>query len=186
MERLAEEWRAVVGWEGFYEVSSWGRVRNLDRRVPSKNGGFRTVRGGLRTLGIDRGGYARAALQVGDRANKMLIHRLVALAFIPNPDNLPQVNHIDGNKLNASVDNLEWCTSKHNVQHSWSTGLSKVNENPRRGEHLHSAKLTEEQVRSIRKERADGAQIVPLGAKYGVNNSTISSICSRKKWKHVI
>ena len=105
-----EEWRAIEGYP-FYEVSNEGRVRSLrfNRVLILK----------LRTLPT---GYVYAPLA----GKKATVHRLVAKAFIPNPNNYPTVNHIDGNKSNNCVENLEWCTQQYNNQHSLDTGLRKL------------------------------------------------------------
>lgn len=110
---MIEEWRPVVGYEGLYEVSSYGRVRSLDK-YDSMN---RFLRGRILRLFTDGLGYLRAQLYSNSKRKSFLVHRLVAEAFIPNPDNLPQVNHIDENPSNDNVDNLEWCDGKYNVNY---------------------------------------------------------------------
>lgn len=110
---MIEEWRPVIGYEGLYEVSSYGRVRSLDK-YDSMN---RFLRGRILRLFTDGLGYLRAQLYSNSKRKSFLVHRLVAQAFIPNPDNLPQVNHRDENPSNDNVDNLEWCDGKYNVNY---------------------------------------------------------------------
>ena len=110
---MIEEWRPVVGYEGLYEVSSYGRVKSLDK-YDSMN---RFLRGRILRLFTDGLGYLRAQLYSNSKRKSFLVHRLVAQAFIPNPDNLPQVNHRDENPSNDNVDNLEWCDGKYNVNY---------------------------------------------------------------------
>ena len=110
---MIEEWRPVVGYEGLYEVSNTGQVRSLDK-YDSMN---RFLRGRILRLFTDELGYLRAQLYSNSKRKSFLVHRLVAQAFIPNPDNLPQVNHRDENPSNDNVDNLEWCDGKYNVNY---------------------------------------------------------------------
>ena len=107
---MEEEWRDVVGYEGLYQVSNFGRVKSLPR-----NGTVNMVR--ILRPNIKKTGYINYALQKNNALKTFLAHRLVAQAFMPNPDNLPQVNHIDGDKTNNRVDNLEWCTQLENIRH---------------------------------------------------------------------
>ena len=114
------------------------------------------------------------------------VHRLVAECFIPNPNNLPQVNHIDGDKLNNCVFNLEWCTPKDNLKHARESGLNNSKPTPNgRGEKNSRSKLTEALVLEIRQKASDGFTHKQLGVEYGVAESTISGIVSRIRWTHI-
>ena len=101
---MMEEWKAIPGYEGLYEVSNMGNVRNVRRNT-------------LLRLSKDCYGYIQVSLYKNGRRTGLRVHRLVAEAFIPNPDNLPQVNHKDEDKSNNRVDNLEWCDSKYNLNY---------------------------------------------------------------------
>lgn len=100
---MKEEWRDIEGYEGLYMVSNFGRVVSFQGCNPR-----------IMKLGMTRKGYQHVGLQKDGQHKTCVIHRLVAKAFIPNPYNLPQVNHKDEVKTNNSVDNLEWCTAKYN------------------------------------------------------------------------
>ena len=109
------------------------------------------------------------------------IHKLVAKAFIPNPENKPQVNHIDGNKLNNNVENLEWCTNQENVIHAYKTGLAKA----RKGADNPNSKLTKEDAKWIREHYKPNDEVFgarPLSRKFGVAHSQIVRIAQKKKY----
>mgnify|MGYP003393297145 CR=1 FL=1 len=116
-----EIWKHIPEWEGIYQASSLGRIKSLDKIVKSKTG-KRTVKGRILKLVMrSRDTYRCVSLSDNNCSNLFSVHRLIALSFIPNPNNLPQVNHKDRNKENNSVDNLEWCTASENTIHA--TGI---------------------------------------------------------------
>ena len=112
-----EYWKPVVGYEGLYEVSNKGHIRNSKMKLLSQN-----------TNNSRK--YHRVWLCRNYEKNSFHVHRLVALAFIPNFQNKPQVNHIDGNKNNNCVENLEWCTNSENINHAYHSDLKLKSERP--------------------------------------------------------
>lgn len=134
-----EIWKPVVGYEGLYEVSSEGRVKSVFRTVPSKKGGSRTVPEKIKSF-AEVNGYFVCPLYRNNKERRFMVHRLVAEAFIPNPEQKAEVNHIDGDKHNNRVSNLEWVTRLENVHHAIETGLAVQydrhgNRNPMYGKH---------------------------------------------------
>lgn len=115
-----ELWRDVVGYEGYYQVSNLGRVRSVDRWVDVTEKGTtyrRFYPGRILAQGKHRGGYVFANLSVNQKRKERTIHRMVAEAFLSNPNNCGFVNHKDGDKKNNCVENLEWCTEQENMRH---------------------------------------------------------------------
>jgi len=124
-------WKDVVGYEGLYEVSNTGLVRSVDRFIICKNGVKKPVKGKLLAMLYNiptkRHPMSRTGVELwkDNKRKRRSIARLVAIAFIENPENKPQVNHIDGNPLNDSVENLEWVTNAENTKHAYDLGLHK-------------------------------------------------------------
>lgn len=110
-----EVWKDVSGFEGYYQVSNLGRVRSLDRKVWSEKRGIFHFQKGRVLKPVNIHGYWRVLLSKDGKPAKAIVHRLVAGAFLPNPENLEYVNHKDENKSNNRLENLEWCTPKYNV-----------------------------------------------------------------------
>lgn len=131
---------------------------------------------------INSSGYrqVRCYLPPPKKVCDPLVHRLVAFKFIPNPDNLPLINHKDGDKLNNVADNLEWCNHSENLKHAYSSGLTD-----KRGVKHPSARLSEEDVYAIRKRRDSGESCRSVADDFGIDKTTVSKIGTRYIWKHL-
>ena len=114
-----ERWLPVVGYEGFYIVSSLGRVRLLERSGFRKNGRFFYVHSKIKKPYLTKFGYYRLRMEKNKHSKHIFVHRLVAEAFIPNPENKPEINHKNGIRTDNRVKNLEWCTQSENNLHSY-------------------------------------------------------------------
>lgn len=122
---LKEIWKDIPGYEGYYQASTFGRIRSLDRdRVDTLGRKFR-VKGTIRKPATSKDGYLELDLNCDGHVKYFRVRRLVAITFIPNPENKPEVNHKDGNKKNNSALNLEWVTSLENIHHAIETGLKR-------------------------------------------------------------
>lgn len=174
-------YKAIEDFERLYEINSAGIIQSLDRVVIDKRWGTKKLKGGIKKSIKNKYGYLRVNLHKGGKPHFFNVHRLVALAFIPNPDNKPMVNHKDGNKINNDVSNLEWCTALENSKHATATGLHNV-----RGENNVTSKLTEKQVYEIRQLLSQKVPQIKLAEKYGVKQAHISSIKLYKTWNNTI
>jgi len=172
-----EEWIDVLGWEGFYQVSNLARVRSLKRTIANSSGAYRTYGGAIRKQ-VNRQGYLSVGMWRDNKLTGVSIHRLVAIAFIPNPDNKPEINHINGIKTDNRPENLEWTTRSENVQHAFDTGL-KIGP---RGEKQGMSKLTEAQVLEIRASPDSQRSIAKA---YNVSQMAVSKIKRNITWSHL-
>lgn len=119
-----ETWKDISGYEGFYQVSNLGRIKSLERYV-QKNGFKTKKKSKIKSCYVTNMGYLRVELSKNKNNRKFLVHRLVAETFIPNNNTELQVNHIDGNKQNNNINNLEWITPTENNLHAIRLGLKK-------------------------------------------------------------
>jgi hypothetical protein len=125
---VAEEWHPIAGYEGHYEVSSYGRVRSIARVVPHKLKGKKTIPECILQQKVTSGtGYLTVNLQKGGTAKRFYVHRLVAAAFHGEPNEGQMVNHKDHNRQNNQPSNLEWCTHSENMRHALSNPLHRNN-----------------------------------------------------------
>lgn len=144
-----EAWKSVVGYEGVYEVSSLGNVRRCGRNV----GGRAEYR--PRRIVVSKAGYCVVHLSQNGRKEMQKVHRLVAEAFLPNPDGKPCINHKDASKRNNAVENLEWCTHLENNVHAIRNGLRGFRSDRRYGEKSYHCKLSEADVAEIKRIRGE-------------------------------
>lgn len=177
-----EEWRDVPNWEGYYQVSSAGRVRSVDRVIECvvSNGSaskFGVIRrfGKLRKLYTDAEGYLRVKFCRDAIVVRPKVHRLVAAAFLPPPPSKShQIAHWDGDRANARLDNLRWATPKENTNDKFRHGTVL------QGNDVGTAKLSHSDVAKIRSSKD---KLGEIAKKYGVSRSQISRIRRRERWQ---
>ncbi len=195
---MEEEWRPIKGYEGLYEVSNMGRVRSLDRVVKDRWGNNRIREGKIMSLNKKKHGYFHVNLYDKNSIRKTYaVHRLVAMTFIPNPNNLPQINHKDENPGNNSVGNLEWCDSKYNNNYGGHyERVAKSVSGERNG--MYGKTHSEETRRKLSKRvyciELDKTfnSITEAGDELNIDYSGISKVCKGKSktcgkyhWKYV-
>lgn len=158
-----------------FEISNSGLLKNVST-------------GNILKLTISKTGYYSVCISLGSRNNRKLIkiHKAIAETFIPNPHNYPCINHKDGNKLNNSINNLEWCTNRHNIIHAYQNNL--IDTTKISGENHKKSKLTNEIVNFIRdnykpRDKEFGSRA--LARKFNINHEVIRRIFARKMWKHI-
>lgn len=173
----SEIWKDIPNYEGIYQISNKGRVKSI-----LKNGVGRKKRDYILSNCLRADGkmeYPSVRLCINGKPKKNYIHRLMASAFIPNPENKPIINHKDGNKSNNSLDNLEWCDYSHNINHAYQNNLRAV------GESHHKAKFTNKDVLQIRADFANGINRKEIMNKFNLSQNQYARIVYKRTWKHI-
>lgn len=168
---MPDRWKQVDGFDGRYYVSTSGQV-------------YSKISDRLMTQQVNKCGYRYVHLRGGGVSKNVNVHRLVAKAFVDNADDKPCVNHIDGNKENNVVSNLEWCTHSENVNHAIDHDLLKVC-----GEYHHKHKLTSDDVLYIRqhyKSHSKEFGAIPLANRFGVDINTIINVVKGHTWNRAV
>jgi len=182
MDNTKEQWKPVVGYEKFYECSNLGRFRSLPKVVGGRWGECRYKGKIIKTMKSKVTGYGLICLVKEDRQKTTLrAHRLIAETFIPNPGGRPYVNHIDLDKMNNSVENLEWVTPKENIEHA----RASREWNTLRGEAAPNSKMKEHEVLQVRKLFSNGMRKYKIAQHFGVSKNIVADIIFRKTWKHL-
>lgn len=167
----AERWRPIWGYLGYYEVSDHGRVRSLDRRIPC---GRWLVGQMMKTVPMK--GYRVVTLCALGIHRQFKVHRLMGIAFLPNPKNLPDINHKDGKKSRNLLSNIEWSTKGDNTRHSRRVLKCCCAEKNGR------SKLTKHKVAAIRRAQRKGQSYDRLAKKFHVGKSQICRIVHAVHW----
>lgn len=168
-----EIWKDLPGNEGTYQISNLGRVKTLDRVIKCGKNIKKHIPEKVMAI-RSHAGYKTVTIRIDSKTKVCSIHRLVAKTFLPNPNNYKCVNHIDGNKENNAVNNLEWCNYSHNMKHAYRNGLRVA-----KGR----AKLSKSQVLEIRELcTSSGYTITKIADIFGVSKATISKIKNYKSW----
>lgn len=174
-----EVWKDIDGYEGDYQISTYGRVRS----IKTKTYIYQDENHMLKPRYNSNGGYAKVALYKDNKRKQMFIHRLVALAFIPIIKDKTLINHKNGIKDDNRVENLEWCDNSENINHAINNGLKPSSKGSQHG----MSKLNEEQVLKMRQEHESGIHYSILAKKYKVSRSTTYAILvSKKLWRHLL
>lgn len=168
---MQEEWKPIEGYEGLYEISNFGRVKSLNY--------LRNYREKILINMRTNKGYLYVTLYKYKIQKHFQSHRLVALAFIPNPENKRCVNHIDNIRDNNITSNLEWVTHKENMEHAAKQGRMNC------GEKQGSSRLKSEDIIRIRTLRKEGLTFQTIAKVCGVSETHTFNICARKAWKHI-
>lgn len=178
-----EEWRDISGYEGLYKVSNLGNVKSIDRWVSSKCNSKKFMKSKMLKQMINSRGYSMVGLSKEGKERRWFVHILVAKAFIPNPNNLPQINHIkEDEKTNNCVENLEWCDCKYNC--NYGTRNQKVGKKREQG--VKQIDKNTNEVINVFKNALDAAKEI------SVNVENIHRCCKNKtgtsggfKWQYV-
>lgn len=173
------KWIPVPGYVGIYEISEQGNLRSVDRSVHCSSGEIRKYRGKTLTITMDKKGYATVSLNYMNERKLFFVHRLLAMAFIPNPNGKPHINHKDGNCRNNSLDNLEWCTHRENMEHAAANLLTSV------GSKHGMSILDESDIPEIRSRYEKGEKPSSIASSFGVSKGAIGHIVKRTSWRHV-
>lgn len=168
-----ERWLPIPGYEGWYDVSDFGRVK----RVKASMG---AVVGRILKQQNNRHGYPMAHLSKNNKDRLLATHRLVILAFVGVCPSGKQVNHIDGDKTNNRIDNLEYVTPSENIRHAYRMGMAS-----NRGERSSGNKLTEDDVHEIRRLLLKGWTRRAIAKVFNVSHQTITDISTGKSWYYL-
>jgi hypothetical protein len=173
-----EVWKDIQGYEGLYQVSNLGRVKSLEKSIPHL-GYYRKVKEKVLSGTMSNYGYLVYKLGGKIKGKKIYGHRLVAQTFLPNNENKPFVNHINGIKTDNRIENLEWCTQLENVDHAYKFGLMD-----NYGEKNPMSKITESIAKEIKygHKNLNQTEIAKL---YNMKQNSISQIINGIRWKKI-
>lgn len=170
---MEEIWKDIKGYEGLYQVSNLGRIKSLARYVYYRNGKVYHQDEKILKPCLNNKGYCRVRLTKSTNSKLFFVHRLVAMAFIPNPNNFPQINHKDENKQNNSSNNLEWCTSLYNNNFG---KKKESNKNERQKKQVFAENIKNGEYLILKS--------ISEGKNYGFTQQCISNCCLGKQKKH--
>jgi len=181
IENLENEiWVDIKDWEEFYQVSNYSRIKSKEREHPIYTGQTTINKERILSPTVNKR-YNMVNLRANGIIKAVTNHRIAAMHFLDNPDNKPYVNHIDHNKKNNHISNLEWCTQLENVRHMIGAGRQVV----LRGQQTGMSKLKNEDIYKIYELKMSGFGSLEISKRYGVSQASILNIFKGKTWKHI-
>ncbi len=178
---MQEVWKPIPGYESYYEVSSFGRVRSFDRSTIRTDGKRFNKAGRVLKPNLEQRGYLSVRLCVETVHKIFKVHRLVARAFLQAPHEGQQINHINGIKTDNRPENLEWVNPSENVRHAFDIGLCKT----RKGVNNSRCKLSEADVLKVRMLNRQGVSTASISRLMNVSEAAIRNILKGRSWTHV-
>jgi hypothetical protein len=180
-----EVWKPLFGYEEYCEASTLGRIKVLNRKFKDKRGSIKSLKEKVLRLGYYSNGYEQFSLSVENKRYTAIVHRLIALTFIPNPKNFPIINHKNGIRDDNRVENLEWCTQSYNGKHAFEV-LGRVVNNV--GENNPRTSLKEKDVVDIRTRYSNSESCSSIHGDYKelLSLSALKKICYGSTWKHIV
>lgn len=178
-----EVWKDVISLKGLYEISNRYRIRSLDKDIVNSIGRKCFIKGVILNPIIPINRYPYITIREGKKKRNIYIHRLIAIHFLPNPENKPCVNHINGIKSDNRIENLEWCTVSENSIHAFKNNLQVI----KKGEDCCNSKLTEKNVIAIKRLYRLNRKFnrSRVAEKLNVNVNTVMGIIKNRNWNHI-
>ena len=184
---MEEIWKDIKCYECLYQVSNLGQIKRISRKKFGRGAKGNTVERILKQE-ICNSGYLRVTLYCGGTAKRYLVHRIVGTAFAPNPDNFPEINHKDENKLNNTAENLEWCTSKYNSNYGTAKERALKNRDiAKQVENTDYKAIAKKTSKRVKQLSQDGSLIrvwksqIQASRELGVSQGGISNCCVGRK-----
>lgn len=182
---MEEVFMPIEGYEGLYEVSNFGRIKSLERlkKLPGKNQGFKIKEEQILKNRVNKSGYVVASLCKNGKVKVHLVHRLVLIAFVPNPLKKKCVNHIDSNRSNNMISNLEWVTHSENSKHAYEYGFKEPI--AIKGVRHYRSTFSIEDIHAIRSMIRSKKSVVYIASVFNVTESAISGVKFGRTWRHL-
>lgn len=191
---MKEIWKDIPGYETLYQASNLGGIRSMEHLVLRTNGRmikpkkYWFYKGRNLKLNTDREGYIRCTLSKSGKTRRYLVHRIIAMTFIPNPQGLPQINHIDEDKHNNRIENLEWCTTNYNLSFNGGRKKRALTKTGKpnllgSGENHYASKLKNGQVIDIYRDQRNYKEI---SAHYNISITTVYNIKKKRRWTNLL
>lgn len=174
---IEEQWRPLRGYRSEYQISNHGRVKRLSRTIICKNGMPKPLPERILTPQFNSNGYLWHQFPGKIKKDFRFVHRMVAEAFVENPQSKPFVNHKSGIKTENDASNLEWVTRQENISHAFDTGLMS-----HAGEKNSQSKLTRAAVILIRKDRVSGMRVIDIAIKHRISRRRVYDVVNNRCW----